>query len=182
MKVEDEAAILDQARQDPDGPAFRELVSRHQSSLRNSLRYLCGWDESLADDIAQETFIRAYRNLPGFRVDARFSTWLYRIAINLLVSHHRRQKERSADPRQLQSRLASEAVENGFDLQQDLASAMSTLPIEQRIALHLCLYNEYTHSEVADIMQVPLGTAKSHIARGKARLQKQLRAWQSDVE
>jgi len=69
-----------------DRHAFSELVRRHQSSVRATLRKLAGGNAALADDLAQEAFLLAYRNLKSFRQDAKFSTWLYRIAYNVCLS------------------------------------------------------------------------------------------------
>src|SRR5207344_3640014 len=76
-----------------DRHAFAELVKRHQSAVRACLRKLTTGDAALADDLAQETFVLAYRNLRSFRQDAKFSTWLYRIAYNVFLADARRMKE-----------------------------------------------------------------------------------------
>jgi|SRR5450755_1723164 DNA-directed RNA polymerase specialized sigma24 family protein len=76
-----------------DRHAFSELVRRHQSSVRATLRKLAGGNAALADDLAQEAFLLAYRNLKSFRQDAKFSTWLYRIAYNVFLADARKIKE-----------------------------------------------------------------------------------------
>ena len=76
-----------------DRHAFTELVRRHQSAVRSTLRKLAGGNAALADDLAQETFLLAYRNLKAFRQDAKFSTWLYRIAYNVFLGDARKIKE-----------------------------------------------------------------------------------------
>src|SRR5207247_9188204 len=76
-----------------DRHAFAELVKRHQSSVRACLRKLTSGNIALADDLAQETFIQAWRNLKSFRQEARFSTWLYRIATNCWLMHARKRRE-----------------------------------------------------------------------------------------
>src|SRR6187399_1995480 len=73
--------------------AFSELVRRYQSSVRSTLRRLTAGNDALADDLAQETFLLAYRNLKSFRQEARFSTWLYRIATNAFFADARKRKE-----------------------------------------------------------------------------------------
>lgn len=77
-----------------DHNAYGELIRRHSSAVRSLLRKLTGGDWALADDLAQETFIQGYRKLAGFRGEAGFSTWLYRIATNLFLSHCRKVKRR----------------------------------------------------------------------------------------
>src|SRR3954470_24709909 len=76
-----------------DRHAFAELVKRHQSSVRACLRKLTAGNHALADDLAQETFVLAWRNLRAFRQEARFSTWLYRIATNCWLAHARKRRE-----------------------------------------------------------------------------------------
>src|SRR6266480_6299906 len=76
-----------------DRHAFAELVKRHQSSVRACLRKLTSGNAALSDDLAQETFIQAWRNLKSFRQEARFSTWLYRIATNCWLMHARKRHE-----------------------------------------------------------------------------------------
>src|SRR5690242_21779998 len=76
-----------------DRHAFAELVKRHQSSVRACLRRLTAGNHALADDLAQETFVLAWRNLKSFRQEARFSTWLYRIATNAWLADARKRKE-----------------------------------------------------------------------------------------
>src|SRR5215207_8554219 len=76
-----------------DRHAFAELVRRYQSTVRATLRRLTAGNDALADDLAQETFLLAYRNLKSFRQEARFSTWLYRIATNAFFAEARKRKE-----------------------------------------------------------------------------------------
>src|SRR5881275_489451 len=76
-----------------DRHAFAELVRRHQSAVRACVRKLTSGNTALADDLAQETFIQAWRNLKSFRQEARFSTWLYRIATNCWLMHARKRHE-----------------------------------------------------------------------------------------
>ena len=78
---------------DDDHHAFAELVRNHQSAVRGLLRQLTRSDLALADDLAQETFLRAYKNIRSFRGEAKFSTWLYRIAYNCFREDARKRKE-----------------------------------------------------------------------------------------
>lgn len=172
----DDQVLINRVIETDDRHAFAELVKRYQSQLRYSLRQITGWDEALADDLAQETFIKAYKSIRQFRGDARFFTWLYRIAYNCFLAHRRSLKPEDAlveedlpDPGHDQQREMA--------LHRDLARAMAVLSPEQRMALHLFLHQEMTHQEIADVMDSPLGTVKSHIQRGRQRLQEQLQAW-----
>jgi len=88
MATPDEARWLNQARQG-DRQAFARLVCAHQGPVRALLRHLTGGHRALADDLAQETFLRAWQSLPRFRSEARFGTWLYRIAYNTYLTLER---------------------------------------------------------------------------------------------
>ncbi len=88
-----DAALIARVVVNDDRHAFAELVRRHQSSVRACLRKLTAGNLALADDLAQETFVLAWRNLKSFRQEARFSTWLYRIATNCWLADARKRKE-----------------------------------------------------------------------------------------
>ncbi len=88
-----DAQLIARAVVQDDRHAFGELVRRHQSAVRSTLRRLNGGNIAQADDLAQETFLLAYRNLKSFRQEAKFSTWLYRIAYNVFLADARKIKE-----------------------------------------------------------------------------------------
>ncbi len=169
---------------DDDRHAFGELVRRHQSAVRGFLRRLTGGRHSLADDLAQETFIAAYRDLGRFRGGSAFSSWLFGIAYNQFRSSRRSEREAvewsgelpAADalPGHEQTAPAANAT---IDLQQDLAAALAQLPAEERAAIHLCYAEGLTHEEAAAALACPLGTVKTHVLRAKEKLRRLLRAW-----
>ncbi len=152
----------------------------HQSRLRQSLRQLTGWNTALADDIAQETFIKAYRSITKFKGSSKFSTWLYRIGYNEFLQHVRKNQ-----PMVSLEGIEQESSVNANDgddrLHKAVATAMQELSVEQRAALHLTLQRECTHQEVAEIMGCSLGTAKSHILRGKEKLRDLLSEWHEEA-
>src|SRR3954452_13571089 len=88
-----DAQLIARALVADDRHAFAELVKRHQSTVRACLRKLTAGNHALADDLAQDTFVLAWRNLKAFRQEARFSTWLYRIATNCWLAHARKPRE-----------------------------------------------------------------------------------------
>src|SRR6187200_3672133 len=88
-----DATLIARALVADDRHAFAELVKRHQSAVRATLRRLTAGNHALADDLAQETFVQAWRGLKSFRQEARFSTWLYRIATNCWLADARKRKE-----------------------------------------------------------------------------------------
>jgi RNA polymerase sigma factor (sigma-70 family) len=176
-----DAALVERAVRDADTRAFEMLVRRHQGLVRAQLRRLLGHDAAMADDLAQETFVLAWRKLEQFRGDARFATWLYRIAHSCFLQWLRSQ-DRQAQP------LAPDAGDSPVDapadadprnlaLRLDLSAALQHLPMNQRAALLYCEQLGLSHQEAAEVLDMPLGTVKTHVMRGKARLRELLRDW-----
>jgi RNA polymerase sigma-70 factor (ECF subfamily) len=160
-----------------DRRAFGELVQRHQSQVRTVLRRLTRGDVAMADDLAQETFVLAWRNLRRFRFEARFSTWLYRIAFNAWQSEARKKREvlLDIDPDEAPP-PGSDAVQEMPDVvsRVDLERALATLSDGERAAIAACYYADLSHEEAAAALGVPVGTVKSHVLRGKAKLRARL--------
>lgn len=161
---------------DDDHHAFGELVKRHQSTVRATLRKLTRGNEPLADELAQDTFLRAYRSLKNFRGQSQFSTWLYRIAYNVFqddvrrTKHHEQLDDHAAD-------LALPAETDRVDLQHDLDDAMKRLTDNERTAIALCYTSGLTHEEAAEVLQWPLGTVKTNILSAKDKLRRYLAPW-----
>jgi len=151
-----------------DRRAYAALVRRHQSAIRNLLRRLCAGDAARADDLAQETFLLAYRRLASFRGDALLSTWLHRIAWNAFLSGARRRSAPEPPPPD-----PTAPIERA-DARHDLSRAFAALRDEERAALALAYGEELTHEEAAEILGWPLGTLKTHLARGKEKLRQHL--------
>jgi len=171
-----DADLVTRVLVDDDQHAFGELVRRHQSSLRGLLRQLTRTDIALADDLAQEAFIRAYRNIRSFRGEARFSTWLYRIAYNCFRENARRCKELvGVDEERWQAEQDPQTVHPG--LRHDLMHALSLLPLHERTAVLLCCQNGLSHDEAARVLDIPLGTVKTNVLRGRKKLKRALAAW-----
>lgn len=158
-----------------DRGAFSELVRRHQSRVRSVLRRLTRGDQALADDLAQETFVLAWRKLHAFRFEARFSTWLYRIAFNAWQSEARKKREvLFEDPDEAP---AAEAVPEdipGTIARLDLERALQSLSDGERAAIAACYYADLSHEEAALALGIPLGTVKTHVLRAKAKLRMRL--------
>src|SRR5438876_5427368 len=126
-----DADLLARVLVDDDQHAFGELVRRHQSSVRGLLRQLARADVALADDLAQETFLRAYKHIRSFRGEARFSTWLYRIAYNCFREEARRRKEFVGIDEERQQQEPDPQVRDPA-LRHDLMYALSLLPLHER--------------------------------------------------
>lgn len=168
-----------------DRAAFGELVQRHQSVVRHFLRHLTRGDVALADDLAQETFLQAWRRLARFRGESAFSTWLLGIAHNHWRNARRCQRDHvslddSGAGSNSNSRRAESAVGASTplsDLQHDLGAALRQLDADEQLALHLHYQQGLSHSEIATLLDQPLGTVKTHLARSKEKLRHLLAAW-----
>jgi RNA polymerase sigma factor (sigma-70 family) len=175
-----------------DRHAFSELVRRHQSAVRATLRRLTAGNHALADDLAQETFLLAYRNLRSFRQEARFSTWLYRIATNAFLADARKRKEEQLGD--AEANLAADADDDApsddlatgpdharaANLHLDLERALAVLSEGERAAIVQCYHNDLSHEEAAYVLNMPVGTVKTHLLRGKQKLKARLAAWAPD--
>jgi RNA polymerase sigma factor (sigma-70 family) len=159
-----------------DRHAFAELVTRHQSQVRAVLRRLTRGDTMLADDLAQETFVLAWRNISKFRFEARFSTWLYRIAFNAWQSEARKKREVAMEIDDESPPPGSDAFAEMPDVvsRVDLERAMAVLSDGERAAIAACYYADLSHEEAAAALGMPVGTVKTHILRGKAKLKARL--------
>lgn len=171
-----------------DRHAFSELVRRHQSAVRTTLRRLTTGNHALADDLAQDTFMLAYRNLKSFRQEAQFSTWLYRIATNAFLADAGKRKEELLGDRAEQ--LADDDDEgSGVDdssgtdharasaLRMDMDRALAVLSDDERAAIVQCYHNDLSHEEAAKVLNCPIGTVKTHILRAKQKMKARLAAW-----
>ena len=150
-------------------PSDTELVLRHQSAVRGLLRRLAAGDAALADDLAQQVFVTAWRKLGGWRGGARLSTWLYRIAWNAWASQARR-----APPIEPPPPGPVRSVEDAVLDHRDLMRALTHLRHEERAALAITYGQELTHEEAAELLGCPVGTLKTNISRGKEKLRRLL--------
>jgi len=159
-----------------DRRAFGRLVERHQSKVRTVLRRLTKGDAALADDLAQETFVLAWRNLRNFRFQARFSTWIYRIAFNAWQSEARKKREVPMELDDDAPPPGPEAFEEMPDIvsRMDLERALAVLSDGERAAIGACYYADLSHEEAAEALGMPLGTVKTHVMRAKAKLKARL--------
>ena len=162
-----------------DRRAFSELVRRRQSWLRNLLRRLCR-DPALADDLAQQVFVRAWRSLPTLRSVAAFGGWLRRLAVNTWLTHLR-----TAPPPMvpLDSVEFSVPTHPGTAPEQlDLDRALELLSRDERLCVVLAYNEGMSHGEITAVTGLPLGSVKSHVRRGAERLRTLLDAYQPDKD
>ena len=164
-----------------DRNAFAELVRRHQSQLRASLRKMTGGNIELSDDVAQETFILAWKNIKSFRYEAKFSTWLYRIAFNAWQSDVRKKHEVLMDDASMPEPEAVECFAEASGVRRDLDRAMQGLNAGERDAITQCYYNDLSHEEAAYVLGIPLGTVKTNILKAKEKMRTKLDAYGPDA-
>jgi len=152
------------------------LVKTHQGQIRAFLRRLCR-NTALADDLAQDTFLRAFQNMDKVEDSAKTKSWLFQIAYRIFLDHIRKHKRR-ADLAQENLPEPEPTPESPHGVKMDIEQAMNRLSPEQRAAIMLCLSYGFSNSEAAKALGQPLGTIKSHIARGKDKLRAFLCAYE----
>jgi RNA polymerase sigma-70 factor (ECF subfamily) len=167
-----------------DLDSFNQLVVRWERPIYALAYRVIGREED-ARDVCQETFLRAFRALRGFKGQAKFSSWLYRITLNLCRDWMRRERRTpvAQAPEGLDlldlagAQAPSESVEDLVsrrELGQVVARAMATLPEDQRTAIILKEYHGLTFQEIADLLDCPLSTVKTRLYQGLTVLRRQL--------
>jgi RNA polymerase sigma factor (sigma-70 family) len=122
--------------------------------------------------------MKAYAAIGAFRAESTFSTWLYRIAFNIAANRWRTKKIAWSSLEDQDDIEAEHCELKQYDAKKDVAAAMKQLSAAQQLAIRLCYEEGFSHEEAAMIMSIPLGTLKTHVARGKQKLQVILAAWQ----
>jgi RNA polymerase sigma-70 factor (ECF subfamily) len=153
-----------------DGGAIRMLYDRHARRVFAVVRRLAG-DDTLAEDWAQEAWMRVIRALPSFRGDSQFSTWLHRVAVNSAL-HGRRSRERKTGRETVMDEEVAVRPAGGGDalLRLRLERAMERLPEGMRRVLVLHDVEGYTHEEIGEMLGVNPGTCKSQLFKARARM------------
>jgi RNA polymerase sigma-70 factor, ECF subfamily len=167
----DQAALVRAAR-DGDREAFMRLVRLHQAGVRAFAHGLVG-SHALAEDVAQEAFLRAWRGLPDLRGDGAFTTWLYTIARRAALDEVRRPVPATVPIDQaaaVADRRAGDPV-----LRHDLERALATLEVAQREAFLLVVVLGLSYQEVGGMVGCPAGTVASRVFRARSRLASALR-------
>lgn len=188
-----EDAVLVERAQGGDMSAFGLLVSKYQDKVYNTCWRMCGHVED-ARDLTQETFFRAYQSLASFRGHSGFYTWVFRIAVNVTISHRRKAKHRRtqsldrnedattpADP--LRDRVVDESAPQPAsrvlvtELQQHVEKALDALDPDHRAVVVLRDLEGFDYAEIARILEVAPGTVKSRLHRARAALREQLKPY-----
>lgn len=182
MTSTDEELVARSIGGDPE--SFNELILRWERPIY-ALAYRTIGREEDARDVCQETFLRAFRALPGFRGQAKFSSWLYRITLNLCRDWMRRERRapfvqvpEDTDPAEMAAAAEpAEPIEDLVarrDLTRIVERVMARLPEEQRTAILLKEYHGLTFQEIADLVGCPLSTVKTRLYQGLTVLRREL--------
>ena len=167
--------------------AFGKLVEAYADDVRRMLFGLTRGNAALVDDLAQETFIKAYVSIRSFKCIARFRTWLFRIAYNEFVSYTRRlTPTESFDAVDTDTEMADESdpvaeaeLDASFD--GDLQRALSKLSEKERVVTQLFYLEEMNLGQIATVTSMPLGTIKSYLSRSRAKLANELENYRNYV-
>ena len=168
-----EAQLIRQAC-DGDGQAVRALYERYSPRVYAVVRRIAG-DDDLAQDYAQEAWIRAIRALPTFRGDARFSTWLHRIAVNAALQALRKNENRVKREQPIPDGVAAPMLSPDALLQRRLEWALDNLPEGMRRVVILHDVEGYTHEEIGELLGVTSGTSKSQLFKGRMKMRAMLK-------
>lgn len=149
--------------------AFDQLVKKYQSPIRRFFLNLTCGDSELSDDLAQDTFIKAYTNIASFKNLSNFSTWLYRIAYNIFYDYIRSRKETAdLDIREVDS--AHHSLQENIGEKMDVYESLKTLKEVERTCITLFYMEDLSIDKIAGIIGSPAGTVKSHLSRAKEKL------------
>lgn len=176
--------LLIRRAQAGDGEAFEQLLLAHQKQVYN-LCYRMVQDPDDALDLSQETFLRVWRCLGQYQFASAFSTWLYRLCSNLCIDFLRRKKRRQTVPLTFEDAEGEEQTLSVADpapspeeqveltlTRETMAAAMAQLPPEHRLILQLRVVEQLPYEQIAQILDVQIGTVKSRLSRARSNLKK----------
>jgi RNA polymerase sigma-70 factor, ECF subfamily len=164
-----------------DFGAARRLYDAHFADVYRLVFRFAG-ERDLAQDWAQDTFIRVFKYLPGFRRDGPIAPWIRRIATTVAltgVEQRKRLRERETDIESATA-VAASTKEAPPDLRERMAAAIEALPEKYRVVFVMYDVQGYTHPEIADVLGVPVGTTKAQLARARAKLREALAEFEGD--
>ena len=151
---------------------FIAHVEREQEALRGFLLALCCGNKSDADDLAQDTLVKAYLSLTGFQDKGRFRSWLFKIAHNTFLNHMARQRTTESIDK-ARTLVSNTAADSSFE-HQDLYMALRALPPKERSAITLFYLNGYSIKDIAKITDASEGAVKTQLSRGRDKLKAKL--------
>jgi RNA polymerase sigma-70 factor (ECF subfamily) len=176
MHAVNERELVERCRSGDEG-AFEELIDQYKD-LVFALIARTVQDRSRAEDLAQDVFLRIHRGLPYFRGEARLSTWIYRIVANVCVQDQGRTRETmSLDDQRTSTRVTPAMADRRFgdlELRDRLEKAIARLPPNYRLLIAAHYLNGVQYEDLAEAMQLPLGTVKTQLHRAKQQLRRLL--------
>ena len=175
-----ETELVERARSG-DQEAMGALYRAHASRVYTVVRRLAG-DDALAEDLAQDAWIRAFRKLELFRGDSSFGTWMYRLATNMALNRLRRRGRRDEVEREADIVHAAGSLDEAVINQRMLAQALDRLPPGYRQVLVLHDVEGRTHEEIAEMLGVAPGTSKSQLHKARARMRELLDPGETESE
>ena len=149
--------------------AFDTLVKKYQSPVRRFFLHQTLGDEPLSDDLAQETFIKAYTRIASFKNLSNFGTWLFRIAYNVFYDYIRSRKEIS-DLEDSETDTSCRTEQPDIGTEMDIYRALAQLKEAERTCITLFYMEDLPIDKIADVTGMPTGTIKSHLSRGKEKM------------
>jgi RNA polymerase sigma-70 factor (ECF subfamily) len=189
--LSDEKLLIDRAR-NGDSTAFRQLVERSKITTYRLAYDLTG-NRHDAEDLSQEAYIRAYRGLPSFRGDAKWSSWLHRITLNTFLDRKRADRQNTVEydddlePPEMTTTIQHTAAAQGPDrraeagiIQAHIERALGCLSPTERSVFVMRHYHDKPLKEIGEALGIAVGTVKVHLFRGVRRMQKQLEHYRAD--
>jgi RNA polymerase sigma-70 factor (ECF subfamily) len=160
-----------------DRAAFEKLYRRHRDRIYGLVWRLAGGDAGLAEDLLQDSFVRAWQKLDSFRGDSRFGTWLHRLSVNVALSDRRTRMRRVCHETALEGaveRIASGDSDVRAPEQMDLEQAIGQLPERARTVLVLFDVEGYSHTEIAEMTGMAVGSSKAQLHRARRLVREDL--------
>jgi RNA polymerase sigma-70 factor (ECF subfamily) len=155
--------------------AFADLVDSYKNLVFGVISQVVS-DRNRVEDLAQDVFLKVHRGLSSFRGDSKLSTWIYRIVLNVCTDATARERtwasldDRGADGILRYEAAVRDAAFNAIELRDELERAIATLPVQQRFLISAHYFGGQQYQELADILNIPIGTVKTQLHRAKARL------------
>ena len=163
-----ESKLVDRVQQHNDHHAFEQLMRQNQSPIRQFLRRLTLQNQAIADELAQETFLKAFVHIKTYRGEGKFLSWLFKIAYQQFVSSTRNKCEKTNV--ELEDQADDGKFEHRIVAEKTVKDLLKQLKFDERAILLLHFSHDLTHQEITNVMQIPLGTVKTLIRRSRLKL------------
>jgi len=167
-----------------DDTAFSELMNRHYKGVLNFIYRFTNIKEN-SEDLTQEVFLRVYRSAASYRPEAKFTTWLYKIATNVSMTHVKKKNadisldemnENTGEYEDYEVEISDNVIYRK-EMRNVIFSAMETLPEREKIAIMLCKYEGLSYEETAGVLECTVGAVKAYVHRGRMKLVNKLKPY-----